>query len=61
MLLADEPVNNKTIAECINIKQKTNVNIIIIAFGHQQTYATIESYPVTNLTSAVKAVMNYYK
>ena len=34
---------------------------MIITFRHQQTDRTIESYVVTDLTSAVKAVMNYYK
>ena len=63
MLLVDQPVNKRIITECINIKEKTNIHVrvILLTFGYQQTDTTIESYVVTNLTNAVKAVMSYYK
>ena len=61
MLLVDQNISNRTITESINITENTNTSIMIITFGHQQTITTIESYLVTNLTSAVKAVMTYYK
>ena len=61
MLLVDQNVSNRTITECINIAENTSTSIIFITFGYQQTDTTIESYVVTDLTSAVKAVMSYYK
>ena len=61
VLLVDQNVDSRTINESINIAENTNASIMIISFGHQQTDTTIESYVVTDLTSALKAVMNYYK
>ena len=61
MLLVDQNVSNRTITESINITDHTNTSIIIIFFEYQQNNTTIESYVVTDLTSAVKAVMSYYK
>ena len=61
MLLVDQNVSNRTITECMNITENANISIMLITFGCQQTDSTIESYVVTDLTSAVIAVMNYYK
>ena len=62
MLFVDQNVSNRTITEYINITENTNTSIMIITFGHQQTDSmSIELYVVTELTSAVKAVMTYYK
>ena len=60
-MLLDQNVSNRTITESINIAENTNTSIIFITFGYQLTDTTIESYIVTDLTSAVKAVMSYYK
>ena len=60
MLLVDQPVNNRNITEYINVKKDTNVDIVILTFGYQQTNTTTE-FVVTDLNSAVKAVINYYK
>ena len=61
MLLVDQNISNRTITECIDIAENTSTSMIIITFGYHQTDRTIESYVVTDLTSAVKAVMTYYK
>ena len=61
MLLVDQNISNRTITESNNITENTTTGIIIITFGYQQADIAFESYVVTNLTSAVKAVMNYYK
>ena len=63
ILLVDQNISNRTITKCIDIAENTSTSIIIITFGYHQTETdrTIESYVVTDLTSAVKAVMTYYK
>ena len=61
MLLVDRPVNHRTITEYISITKNEPVNIALLTFGYEQTDTIIESYVVTNLNTAVEAVMNYYK
>ena len=61
ILLVDQNVSNRTITESMNIAENTETSIIFITFGYYQADTTIELYVVTDLTSAVKAVMRYYK
>ena len=58
ILLVDKKVTYKNLNECI----ATNTNVIIITFGFNlNDIPGVYTYVVTDLNSAVKAALNYYK
>ena len=62
ILLVDQKNSYRTLTECSNISTSTN-NISIISFGCNllNNIPRVHKYMVTDLNSAVKAVLDYYK
>ena len=60
ILLVDQNISNNTLNECSDIS--TNANISMFSFRHNLLNVTLEvhTYVITDLNSAVEAVMNYY-
>ena len=62
MLLVDQNVSSKILNECSDVSM--NINISILSFGHNLQQVTprpgINSHAVTDLNSAVEAVISYY-
>ena len=62
MLLVDQNISNKTLNECSDVSMKANISVL--SFGDCLQEVTprpgINPYVVTDLNSAVEAVISYY-